>query len=64
MGEGGLVSTNNPKLKKIVESFRGGRDCWCEAGVTTVVGKDSCGQWGNYLKAMIINIFILTSDII
>ena len=22
MGEGGLVSTNNPKLKKIVESFR------------------------------------------
>ena len=40
MGEGGLVSTNNPKLKKIVESFRDwGRDCWCEAGVD-----DSCGK--------------------
>jgi CDP-6-deoxy-D-xylo-4-hexulose-3-dehydrase len=33
MGEGGAVYTNNPKLKKIVNSFRDwGRDCWCDSG--------------------------------
>ncbi|HOW35799.1 MAG TPA: lipopolysaccharide biosynthesis protein RfbH [Candidatus Omnitrophota bacterium] len=33
MGEGGCVLTNNPKLKKIVCSFRDwGRDCWCDTG--------------------------------
>ena len=33
MGEGGAIATNDPKLKKIVESFRDwGRDCWCEPG--------------------------------
>ena len=33
MGEGGAVITNNPKLKKIAESFRDwGRDCWCAPG--------------------------------
>jgi CDP-6-deoxy-D-xylo-4-hexulose-3-dehydrase len=33
MGEGGAVLTSNPKLKKILESFRDwGRDCWCPPG--------------------------------
>lgn len=33
MGEGGAVLTDNPQLKKLVESFRDwGRDCWCEPG--------------------------------
>jgi CDP-6-deoxy-D-xylo-4-hexulose-3-dehydrase len=33
MGEGGAVLTADPRLKKIVESFRDwGRDCWCEPG--------------------------------
>jgi len=33
MGEGGAVLTSDPKLKKIVESFRDwGRDCWCQPG--------------------------------
>ncbi len=32
-GEGGAVITNNPKLKKIMESLRDwGRDCYCEPG--------------------------------
>ena len=40
MGEGGLVSTSRPKLKKIVESFRDwGRDCWCESGQDNSCGK-------------------------
>ena len=40
MGEGGAVSTNNPKLKKIVESLRDwGRDCWCEPGLDNSCGK-------------------------
>jgi CDP-4-dehydro-6-deoxyglucose reductase, E1 len=33
MGEGWVVLTSNPLLKKIVESFKDwGRDCWCEPG--------------------------------
>lgn len=40
MGEGGAVSTSNPRLKKIIESFRDwGRDCWCDSGED-----DSCGK--------------------
>ncbi len=32
-GEGGAVITNNPKLKKIIESLRDwGRDCYCAPG--------------------------------
>lgn len=39
MGEGGAVLINNPKLKKIAESFRDwGRDCWCEAGKDNTCG--------------------------
>jgi len=33
MGEGGAVYTNDPLLKRIVDSFRDwGRDCWCASG--------------------------------
>ncbi|MFH1629769.1 MAG: lipopolysaccharide biosynthesis protein RfbH [Pseudomonadota bacterium] len=33
MGEGGAVATNDPTLKKVIESFRDwGRDCWCPPG--------------------------------
>lgn len=40
MGEGGAVLTNDPILKKILESFRDwGRDCWCEPGVDDTCGK-------------------------
>jgi CDP-4-dehydro-6-deoxyglucose reductase, E1 len=32
-GEGGMVLTSNPLLRKIVLSFRDwGRDCWCDTG--------------------------------
>jgi CDP-6-deoxy-D-xylo-4-hexulose-3-dehydrase len=44
MGEGGAVLINNPKLKKIAESFRDwGRDCWCAPGCD-----DTCGKRFNY----------------
>jgi len=40
MGEGGAVMTNNPQLKRIVESFRDwGRDCYCEPGISNTCGK-------------------------
>lgn len=40
MGEGGAVVTNNPQLKRIVESFRDwGRDCFCEPGKSNTCGK-------------------------
>jgi CDP-6-deoxy-D-xylo-4-hexulose-3-dehydrase len=33
MGEGGAVYTNDPMLKRLIESFRDwGRDCWCPSG--------------------------------
>jgi len=39
MGEGGAVLTSDPKLKKLVESFRDwGRDCWCEPGCDNTCG--------------------------
>ncbi len=48
MGEGGAVLTDNPKLKKIVESFRDwGRDCWCEPGVDNTCGKRFDWQLGD-----------------
>ena len=47
MGEGGAVLTNNPKLKKIVESFRDwGRDCWCVPGEDNACGKRFGWQLG------------------
>jgi CDP-6-deoxy-D-xylo-4-hexulose-3-dehydrase len=40
MGEGGAVLVNNPKLKKIVESYKDwGRDCWCAPGKDNTCGK-------------------------
>lgn len=39
MGEGGAVLTDQPALKKLVESFRDwGRDCWCEPGKENTCG--------------------------
>ncbi|HOI43060.1 MAG TPA: lipopolysaccharide biosynthesis protein RfbH, partial [Elusimicrobiales bacterium] len=33
MGEGGAVYTNDPLLRRLIESFRDwGRDCWCPSG--------------------------------
>ncbi len=48
MGEGGAVFTSNPKLKKIMESFRDwGRDCWCEPGKDNTCGLRFCQQLGD-----------------
>lgn len=39
MGEGGAVMTNNPTLKKALESIRDwGRDCWCAPGCDNTCG--------------------------
>jgi CDP-6-deoxy-D-xylo-4-hexulose-3-dehydrase len=47
MGEGGAVLTSQPKLKKLVESFRDwGRDCWCEPGKDNTCGKRFDWQLG------------------
>ena len=48
MGEGGMVFTNNGKLKKIIESFRDwGRDCYCEPGKDNTCKKRFNWQLGN-----------------
>lgn len=40
MGEGGAVLTDDPVLKKAMESFRDwGRDCWCAPGVDNTCRK-------------------------
>ena len=40
MGEGGAVCTNNPQLRKIMESLRDwGRDCYCAPGRDNTCGK-------------------------
>ena len=40
MGEGGAVLTNNPRLRRLAESFRDwGRDCWCPSGKDNTCGK-------------------------
>ena len=47
MGEGGAVYTNNPLLKKIVNSFRDwGRDCWCNSGKDDTCGRRFAQQFG------------------
>lgn len=39
-GEGGMITTDRPRLQKIVESFRDwGRDCWCAPGDENTCGK-------------------------
>lgn len=47
-GEGGVVLTNDPLLKKIVESLRDwGRDCWCKPGKENTCGMRFGWQWKN-----------------
>ena len=47
-GEGGAVFTNNPRLKRAVESFRDwGRDCWCMPGKDNTCGKRFGYQLGS-----------------
>ena len=44
-GEGGAVLTDNPMLKKIIESYRDwGRDCWCEPGKDNTCGTRLDGE--------------------
>ena len=48
LAEGGAVSTNNPKLWRIIESFRDwGRDCWCDTGKDNTCGKRYDWQLGD-----------------
>ena len=48
MGEGGCVATNQPRLTKLVESFRDwGRDCWCAPGKDNTCGKRFDWQLGS-----------------
>ena len=47
MGEGGCVGTSQPKLTKLIESFRDwGRDCWCAPGKDNTCGKRFDWQLG------------------
>jgi CDP-6-deoxy-D-xylo-4-hexulose-3-dehydrase len=47
MGEGGAVLTNEPRLKRIAESFRDwGRDCFCDPGKDNTCGKRFCWRLG------------------
>jgi CDP-6-deoxy-D-xylo-4-hexulose-3-dehydrase len=47
MGEGGCVLVNDPKLERIVASFRDwGRDCWCEPGAENTCGRRFGWQLG------------------
>jgi CDP-6-deoxy-D-xylo-4-hexulose-3-dehydrase len=51
MGEGGAVFTNNPDLKRIIESFRDwGRDCYCAPGKENTCGKRFGWQLGDLPK--------------
>jgi CDP-6-deoxy-D-xylo-4-hexulose-3-dehydrase len=47
MGEGGCVLVNDPKLERIVASFRDwGRDCWCDPGAENTCGRRFGWQLG------------------
>ena len=47
LGEGGAVYTDNPKLHKIIRSFRDwGRDCVCPSGKDNSCGHRFDGQYG------------------
>jgi len=62
MGEGGAVLTDNPKLKKLIESFRDwGRDCWCETGKDNTCGVRFEHQLGDLPFGYDHNIFTHTS---
>jgi CDP-6-deoxy-D-xylo-4-hexulose-3-dehydrase len=48
MGEGGMIFTRDPELKKIIESFRDwGRDCYCGPGKDNTCGKRFGWQLGS-----------------
>lgn len=48
-GEGGMVVTDRPGLKKLVEAFRDwGRDCWCLPGKD-----DTCGKRFGWTKGQL-----------
>jgi CDP-6-deoxy-D-xylo-4-hexulose-3-dehydrase len=48
MGEGGAVFTNDPLLRRILESFRDwGRDCYCAPGKDNTCGKRFGWQLGS-----------------
>ena len=47
MGEGGCVYTNDPKLNRLIKSFRDwGRDCVCQSGRDNFCGHRFDGQYG------------------
>ena len=47
MGEGGAVYTDDPTLRRLVESFRDwGRDCWCPSGRDNTCGERFNRQFG------------------
>lgn len=47
MGEGGALFTNDPKMKRLIESFRDwGRDCWCPPGRDNTCRKRHSRQSG------------------
>lgn len=47
MGEGGAVYTDDPLLKRLIESFRDwGRDCWCPSGTDNTCGNRFGQQFG------------------
>jgi CDP-6-deoxy-D-xylo-4-hexulose-3-dehydrase len=47
MGEGGAVVTDDPVLRRLVESFRDwGRDCWCPPGQDNTCGKRFSQRFG------------------
>lgn len=46
--EGGAVSTNNPRVNKVLRSFRDwGRDCWCAPGHDNTCGRRFDWQMGD-----------------
>jgi len=65
MGEGGVVFTDDPLLKRITMSFRDwGRDCWCDPGSDNTCKKDFHSRLGNCHLDMTTNMYILISGII
>lgn len=51
MGEGGAVFTNDPLLKRVIESFRDwGRDCYCAPGKENTCGRRFEWQLGQLPK--------------
>ncbi|HAJ56590.1 MAG TPA: lipopolysaccharide biosynthesis protein RfbH [Candidatus Omnitrophica bacterium] len=48
MGEGGVVSTSDPLLNKIIMSLRDwGRDCWCAPGKDNTCGRRFTQKFGD-----------------